>query len=163
MPQFDFATFPPQLFWLLVTFVVLFFVMWRHALPRISNVLAARQRHIESDLERATSLRQEADAVLAEYEKALSDARSRAADAIRKAGEEMAAESARRHEAFGKKLTAQTRDAEERIAKARQDALDQVTAVAGEAAAAATAKLIGVAPEAGQVESAVKDALRSRG
>ncbi len=163
MPQFDFETFTPQLFWLLVTFVVLFFVMWRHALPRISSVLAARQRHIESDLERATNLRQEADEVLAEYEKALAEARSRATDAIRKAGEEMAAESARRHDAFGQELAAQTREAEKRIRKAKQDALDQVTAVAGEAAAAATTKLIGVTPGASQVESAVKDALRSRG
>jgi len=162
MPQLDPTSFATQLVWLVLCMVPLYLILRRAVLPRISEVLAARQRHIESDLERATSLRQEADAVLAEYEKALSEARSRAADAVRKAGEEMAAESARRHDAFGKKLAAQTREAEGRIAQAKQDALNQVTAVAGEAAAAATAKLIGVTPEAGQVESAIKDALGRR-
>ena len=61
MPQFDPGTFLPQLFWLTVTFGCLFVVVWRHALPRISEVMAARQRHIDSDLEKAASLRREAE------------------------------------------------------------------------------------------------------
>ena len=163
MPQFDTTSFAPQLFWLVVTFLVLLVVMWRHALPRISDVLAARQRHIDSDLERATALRQEADAVLAEYEKALAEARSRAAAAIKQAGDEMAAQSARRHEAFGQELAAKAQAAEGRIAEAREEALAQVTAVAGEVAAAATAKLIGTEVPASQVDSAVKDVMRGQG
>ena len=163
MPQFDISSFTPQLFWLLVTFSVLFFMMWRHALPRISQILAARQRHIESDLEKATNLRQEADQVLAEYEKALAEARSKATEAIKKVSDEMAAQSAERHEVFGQELAGKTREAEARIAKAKEAALDQVTVVAGEVAAAATAKLIGTAPAPSQVEGAVKDAMRGRG
>ena len=162
MPQFEVSNFMPQLFWLFVSFAVLFLVMWRHALPRISEVLAARQRHIDSDLEKATDLRREAEAVLAEYEKALAEARSQAADAIRKASDEMASESARRHEAFGRELAAQTSEAEDRIARAKQDALDQVTAVAAEVANATTAKLIGISPAPGEVEDAVKDIMRDR-
>jgi F-type H+-transporting ATPase subunit b len=163
MPQLDPTYFSTQLFWLLLTIVPLYFVLRRAVLPRITGVLAARQRHIDADLEKASGLRQEADAVLAEYEKALSEARNRAAEAVKKAADEMAAESASRHEAFGKDLAAKTRDAEARIAEAKQQALEQVTAVAGEVAAAATAKLIGAAPAASQVEGAVKDAMEGRG
>ena len=160
MPQLDPSSFPTQLFWLLLTFVPLYFILRRAVLPRITEVLAARQRHIDSDLERAATLRREAETVMAEYEKALAEARARAADAIKRASDEMAAESARRHEAFGQELAATTREAEGRIAKAKEDALAQVTAVAGEVATAATAKLIGVSLPAGQVEKAVKKAMR---
>ena len=42
MPQLDFATFPNQIFWLIVTLVVIYFVLSRIALPRIGAVLAGR-------------------------------------------------------------------------------------------------------------------------
>ena len=40
MPQLDFSTFPNQIFWLLVTLAVIYFVLSRVALPRIGAVLA---------------------------------------------------------------------------------------------------------------------------
>ena len=128
----------------------------------MGEVLGARQRHIESDLEKAGSLKEEADKVLAAYEKALAEGRDQAAALIKKAADEMAAEGARHHEAFGQELAAKTREAEGRIAKAKEDALAEVTAVAAEVAAAATAKLIGTGVPVEQVKHAVEDAIRSR-
>ena len=43
MPQFDPNTFLPQLFWLLVTFGLLYVVLGRALLPRIAGVLEARK------------------------------------------------------------------------------------------------------------------------
>ncbi len=37
-PPFDTATFPSQIFWLVVSFAVLFVVLWRIAGPRINGV-----------------------------------------------------------------------------------------------------------------------------
>lgn len=163
MPQFDPATFPPQLFWLLVTFGVLFVAMWRYALPRLSRILEARQHRIDTDLDKAAALKEDADKVLAEYEAALADARDRALGVVKQASEEMAAESARRHEAFGRELAERTGKAEARIAAAKTEALANVKTVAAEVAAAATAKLIDVQPPPDQVQGAVEDAMRSRG
>ena len=45
MPQLEqIATYPSQVFWLVVTFVALFLIMWRVAVPRISDALEARQQ-----------------------------------------------------------------------------------------------------------------------
>lgn len=162
MPQFDPSTFSPQLFWLLVTFAVLFVAMWRHALPRISGILEARRQRIGSDLEKAAALKAETEQVAAEYEKALAEARDKAAAAIKQAGAEMAAEAAKRHESFGKELAARTGEAERRIAAARDEALGKIRTVAEEAAGAATAKLIGVELSPEQLRAAVEDALRTR-
>ncbi len=163
MPQFEPSTFTPQLFWLVVTFSVLFFAMWRHALPRISGILEARQQRIGSDLERAAALKTEAERVAAEYEKALAEARDKAAEALKQAVGEMAAEAAERHESFGQELAARTAEAEERIAAARDQALGNIKTVAEEAAGAATAKLIGIDLSAEQLRDAVEDAIRRRG
>ena len=162
MPQFEPSSFSPQLFWLLVTFAVLFFAMWRHALPRISGILEARQQRIGSDLEKAAAFKTEAEEVAAEYEKALAEARDKAAAALKQAGAELAAEAAKRHESFGKELADRTGEAEQRIAAARDEALDNIKTVAEEVAGAATAKLIGVELSPDALRGAVEDALRRR-
>lgn len=163
MPQFDPSTFSPQLFWLVVTFAVLFVAVWRHALPRLSGILEARQQRIDSDLDKAAALKAEAEQVAAEYEKALAEARDKAATAIKQAGDEMASEAAKRHEVFGQELAARTAEAEQRIAAARDEALGNIKTVAEEAAGAATAKLIGVELSAEQLRDAVEGAMRRRG
>ncbi|MFQ5774470.1 MAG: F0F1 ATP synthase subunit B' [Kiloniellaceae bacterium] len=163
MPQFDPTTFLPQLFWLAVTFAALFFVMRRYALPRLSDIMEARQERVTADLEKASTLKEEADKVLAEYEKVLAEARRQAAAAIKQAGDMMAAQAAKRHEAFGRELAEKTGEAENRIAAAKEEALAHLTAVASEAAAAATAKLIGADVGPDQVHKAVEEAMRSRG
>lgn len=162
MPQFDPSSFTPQLFWLVVTFGVLFVVMWRHALPRISAILEARQQRIGSDLEKAAAFKAETERVAAEYEKALAEARDKAAAALKQAAAEMAAEAAQRHESFGKELAARTGEAERRIAAARDEALGNIKTVAEETAGAATAKLIGVELSSEQLRDAVEDVLRRR-
>jgi F-type H+-transporting ATPase subunit b len=162
MPQFEPSSFSPQLFWLVVTFAVLFFAMWRHALPRISGILEARQQRIGSDLEKAAAFKAEAEEVAAEYEKALAEARDKAAAALKQAGAELAAEAAKRHESFGKELAARTGEAEQRIAAARDEALDNIKTVAEEVAGAATTKLIGVELSPDALRGAVEDALRRR-
>jgi F-type H+-transporting ATPase subunit b len=53
MPQLDFSTYLPQVFWLVVTFIALFLIMWKIAVPRIANSLEARQKRIEDYLDRA--------------------------------------------------------------------------------------------------------------
>ncbi len=163
MPQFDPTAFTPQLFWLAVTFTVLFFAMWRFALPRLSNIMEARQQRIDADLDKAASVKEEADRVLAAYEQAQAEARDQAAAVIKQAGDRMAAEGAARHEAFRAELAERTRVAEQRIAAAKDAALANVKTVAAEAARAATAKLIGVEAPVEQVRDAVEATARKRG
>ena len=57
MPQLDPSTWPNQIFWLLVTLVVMYFVLSRIALPRIGAVLAERKGTITNDLAAAEELK----------------------------------------------------------------------------------------------------------
>ena len=53
MPQLAFSTYPTQIFWLLVTLAVIYFILSRVALPRIGGVLAERAGTITNDLAKA--------------------------------------------------------------------------------------------------------------
>ena len=75
MPQFDPSTFsrPGQLFWLVVSFAVLYWLVVKVAVPRVGGVLDQRARVIQEDIDRATALKADADAAAAAYEKAMAD------------------------------------------------------------------------------------------
>ena len=85
MPQLDTSTFLPQLFWLAICFIALYFIMWKLVMPRIASVLQDRQERIDDDLEKAEKLRNDAAAVLETYEKTVAEGRSRAQAILREA------------------------------------------------------------------------------
>ena len=162
MPQFNFDTFPSQIFWLLISFAALYFLLARTALPKIGAVLEARQRKIDDDLERATELELQAKEALVAYEAELDVAREQAQSAIRQATEEMAADAEQQQHKLAAKLTADVEAAEGRIAAARKDALTHIQQVANEAARAATARLIGVDVDEAQAGEAVAAVSKER-
>jgi len=163
MPQLEFADYAPQLVWLAITFVALYLLMARVALPGIARVLEDRERRIEDDLDRAGRLKAEADGVLAAYNKALAEARGAAQAELQKAAAAAAAEAARRDSAIAAELAAKTRAAEARIAAAKTAALVELRAAAAEVAAAAVVKLIGVEPPGDRIRAAVEAAVEGRG
>lgn len=85
MPQLDFSTWPNQIFWLLVTLVVIYLVLSRIALPRIGAVLADRKSTITNDLAAAEELKQKAVTAEKAYNDALANARSEAAKIVAQA------------------------------------------------------------------------------
>lgn len=89
MPQLEqLYTFPSQVFWLVVTFVALFFFLRQVALPKVTEVLDARRRKIEGDLEKAAALKSDAEKVLAQYQAAVAKGREEAQTLLRRVGEE---------------------------------------------------------------------------
>jgi len=144
MPQLDPAVWPTQLIWLAITFGILYLIVWRIALPRIADVLEARQRKLDDDLKKATALKDEAATILAEYEKMRADAQASAHDVLQKAQATMKAEAARQSQEIAARLSQQGEEAEARIAQAKTAALASLEGTVSEVVAAATEKLIGV-------------------
>ena len=160
MPQIEqIATFPSQIFWLVVCFVVLYLLMWKVALPRIGDILAERQDRIDDDLQKAERLRNEAAEVLATYERGMAEGREKAQALVREAADRLAKESAARHAALTETLKRRTEEAERQIETARREALASVRTVAAETAQAAAAKLIGVEVGRTDAERAVDQAM----
>jgi F-type H+-transporting ATPase subunit b len=159
MPQLDIASFPSQLFWLAVIFVLLLVVMARIGLPRVRAVLDTRSAKIDGDLGAAADARGRSEALLAEYERSLAAARADAQSTVRTMVESLAKEHAHREHELMERLTVEARSAEARIATAKQSALANVRQIAVEAAQAATARLVGNDLPAADIEAAVTSVL----
>lgn len=134
MPQLDIGTFDNQVFWLLITLVVIYFVLSRVALPRIAAILAERQGTITNDIAAAEDLKAKAEEAEAAYDQALADARS---EAQRISAETKAAIQADLDVAIAKadaEISAKTAESEKAIADIRAGAMEAVTEVAKDTA-----------------------------
>ena len=143
MPQLDIGSFAPQLVWLAITFILLYVLMSRVALPRIGDVLEERQSRIARDIEEADRLRRESEDAIKAYDTALAEARAKAQALAGDAKQKAQAESAARSAELDKQLATQTEDADRRIREMAAKAQGEVAGIATEAAQAIASRLIG--------------------
>lgn len=130
MPQLEFGTFPNQIFWLLVTLVVIYFVLSKIALPRIAAVLAERQGTITNDIAAAEDLKQKALDAEEAYNKALADARVEASRIVAEAKAEMQAGLDAEIAKADAQIAAKAAESGKKIDEIRAGAMDAVKDVA---------------------------------
>src|SRR5436190_18702262 len=159
-PPFEKQTFASQLVWFALTFVVLYLLMSRIALPRIGAILEDRRKHIENDLAEAQRLKDSSDAAIAAHEKALAEARGRAQTLANETREKAAAAAEARRKEVDAKLNARIAEAEKTIAATRSAAMANVHSVASDTVPAIVERLIGIAPESKEVAEAVSNVLK---
>ena len=159
MPQLDFSTFPNQIFWLLVTLVVIYFVLSRVALPRIGSVLAERKGTITNDLAAAEELKQKAVGAEKAYNDALISARAEAAKIVAAAKADIQKDLDKALAKADAEIAAKSAESEKRIGEIRAGAMDAVTIVAKDTAKELVAALGGKA-DAKAVTAAVTAALK---
>jgi F-type H+-transporting ATPase subunit b len=159
-PPFQKDTFASQFVWLALAFIALYLIASKIALPRIGSIMQARRDRISADLAEAQRFKDESDAAIAAYEKALADARARAQALANATRERLAAEAEERRKVLEGQLNARLAEAEKTIAATKSAAMTNVRGIALEAAAAIVARLIGAAPPAAAVEDAVTEVLK---
>jgi F-type H+-transporting ATPase subunit b len=158
MPQLEFGDYAPQLVWLAITFVALYFLMSRVALPRIATVIESRRDRVANDLDTAARLRSETDEVIAAYEQELAEARNKAHRIAAETRDRLNAELGEERARIESELAERTDESERQIAAARDKALAGVDSVAREAAADIVETLLGAKPTAKELDGAVKAA-----
>lgn len=156
LPQLDATTFPSQLFWLAVTFVLLYLIFSKKSLPEISGVLENRQQHIEDDLESAEKLKEEAEQAQRAYEESLTDAKEQATKALHDVQEKMKAKAEKQNNDFRAKAEKDIQGLEDRLNKAKEAAMDDMNTIAAEIASEAAKKIVGIDPDLEQAKTVVK-------
>ena len=159
MPQLDFSTFGNQIFWLVVTLVVIYLILSRVALPRIAGVLAERSGTISNDLAAAEELKVKAVAAEEAYNQALSDARAEAAKIVASAKADMKAELDAAIAKADAEISQKTAESEKVISEIRATALESVEEVAKNTAMALVSAL-GGKEDAKTIDAAVSNEMK---
>jgi F-type H+-transporting ATPase subunit b len=143
MPQLDVNAWPPQLFWLAVTFLVLYFIISKVVIPRTGGVIAGRQNQIDSDLASAQRFKTDTDKAVAEYEKALAEARDNAHGIAQETRNKLSAEVDTARAKLEGELGDKIAQAEKSIQATRSKALASVSELAADIAADIVGRLTG--------------------
>jgi len=131
-------------FWAFVSLILFLAVLVYVKVPSIvAKALDARADRIRKELEDARALREEAQQLLAEYQRKRHEAEKEAADlvaAAQREAEHIVADAKAKTEEY---VARRTKLAEQKIAQAERDAIAEVRARAVDVAVAAAGKILG--------------------
>lgn len=159
LPQLDVTTFANQIFWLVLTMLLLYWVLSRIALPRIGGVIADRQGAITGDLGAAEEFKRRAREAEAAYDKALAEARTQAQGIVAENRAVMQRELDTAVAHADAEISARAAESEQRISEIRARAVEDARSVARDV----TAELVtafGGRAETGAIATAVDQRLK---
>jgi len=159
MPQLNITDFAPQLVWLAIAFIALYFIMSRLALPGVGKVLEDRKTRIDGDLAEAARLRNATEAAMSAYEQALATAKARAQGIARASREQMTGEIEKQRAEIDAQITGRMADAEHRIIELKNAAIGHIGEIAADAAEALVARFLSKPLSRPELVSAVNEAL----
>lgn len=134
MPQLCDEWVANQIFWLIITLIVIYFILARFALPRIGSILAARKSAIAQDIATAEELRQKAAEVEAHYNEALATAKAEAQRIANATKAELQKGIDKALTAADEKIAQKTAESENRLAAIEANSLSSIGEVSKEAA-----------------------------
>lgn len=143
-PQLNISTYPSQVFWLFVSFILLYVLMSKLALPRVASVIDTRDAKKDADLARAAEMSAEAEKLKTSYASTLAKAQEDAASAISSAEQAIAEKIASADAAFADHAKKRLLTAEQAVNKAKQEALNAMPDIAAEIAADMANKIANV-------------------
>jgi F-type H+-transporting ATPase subunit b len=143
------------LFWVLVAFVIFFALLIYYGVPgSIGKALDDRADDIRKELDEARKLREDAQALLADYQRKAREAETEARSIIDQARREAEALAVEARKALAESVDRRSKLAEEKIARAEAQALADVRSTAVDTALAASRELL-----KGRASGAMGDAL----
>lgn len=155
-PPFNTATFEAQLVWLAITFVLLYYLMAKVALPRIATILEERRDRIADDLDQAAQFKAQTEQAIEAYETSLAEARAKAHAIAQETRDRLNAETDAHRERLEADLDKKIADAEARIAETKEAALANVREIATDVATSIVSQLTREEADKAAVEKAVE-------
>jgi F-type H+-transporting ATPase subunit b len=158
-PPFDKTNFAGQIFWLAITFAILYLFLSRWALPRMAGTIEARRSRLTGDLKAAEDMKKAAEDAGAAYETALAEARRGAQAIAQEARDKLTAEADETRRKLEGELAAKLAAAEAQIASTKAQAMSNVEGIAMDTAGAIVRRLLGQDAQPSELNEAVKSAL----
>lgn len=134
MPQLETSTYLSQFFWLITSFLTLWFFMAWFIIPKIEEVMEQRRRKIDDYVQKAEKINKQALQSLAKYEKALQKAKNEADNSLEQSKIALEKSVADKHAELESLLNKKIADTEYMLAKERQETIAAINDVSNKLA-----------------------------
>lgn len=145
MPQLNTLTYSSQLFWLGICFFALYLILAYFILPKITRILEMREETIEEKLNKASTYREQAEDLRADYDRILEQAKEKAHQHLKSTSTTVSAAIANQQKDFLDKLSDRLHVAEQELYRSRLESGKEIESLARDVANTIFLKLTGKA------------------
>jgi len=162
MPQLNPEFWISQIFWLTITFGILYVVLSKLILPKISANLEMRKSQILENIEAAEKQREESELRIAEYKKNVQDSRNEAKNYFKQTKEKLLKDINLKKDALEKDLDGEIQKAEIEIQELKDRSPEKISKIAIETSTDLIQQLIGVEVNSSSISAIVDDLSRKK-
>ena len=162
MPQLNPEFCVSQIFWLIITFGLLYVVLSKLILPKISANLEIRKSQIIENIEAAEKKREQSELNIEEYKKIVQDSKNEAKNYFKQAREKVLKDINVKKETLDKELDEEVDKAESEIKNFRDNAPEKIKRIAIETSADLLQELIGTETNSSSISAIVDDLSRKK-
>jgi F-type H+-transporting ATPase subunit b len=163
MPQLNPEFWISQIFWLTLTFGILYLVLSKFILPKISENLESRKSQILENIEAADKQRENSEAKLKEYDEIVSRSKLEAKNIFSQAREKALKDINSKKEVLDKQIDEEIGKVEEEIKTLRSSATDKINKIAIDTSSELVQKLIGAEVNNSSISAIVDDLSKRSG
>ena len=160
MPQLNPEFWFSQIFWLTITFGILFIILSKFILPKIRNNLESRKSQIMENIEIADNQKTKSEKNLKGYDKIILDAKDNAKKTLNLAKEKIQLDLGIEREKIESELNSEIEDAENEIKDLKKSSPEKISLIAVDTAAEIIQKLIGVEVNKSNVSAIVNEQVK---
>ena len=160
MPQLNPEFWFSQIFWLIITFGIMFILLSKFILPKISENLESRKAEILENIEAAEKQREESDKKLKEYEKLILESKIEAKNYFNKAREKILKDVDKKRENLEKEINDEISNVEKEILDLKNKSPEKIRKIAIETSSDLIKQLIGVEVNNSSISAIVEDVSR---
>ena len=157
MPQLNPEFWVSQIFWLTITFGILYIVLSKLILPKISANLEIRKSQILENIEAAEKQRKESEEKIKEYNKIIQDNKIKAKNYYNQVREKILKDINKKKENLDNDLNEEIKKAELEIQDLKNKSPEKITKIAIETSNDLIKQLIGVEVNNSSISAIVKD------
>ena len=157
MPQLNPEFWISQIFWLIITFGILFIVLTKVILPKISDNLETRKSQILENIETADKQKEESQKKIDEYEKIILDSKLKAKSYFNEAREKILDDINKKRAALDKDLDKEISEVEKELSDLKNKSGEKINKIAAETSAELIKELIGEEVNSSSIAAIVED------
>ena len=157
MPQLNPEFWISQIFWLIITFGILFIVLTKVILPKISDNLETRKSQILENIETADKQKEESQKKIDEYEKIILESKLKAKSYFNEAREKILDDINEKRAALEKDLDKEIDEVEKELSDLKNKSGEKINKIAAETSAELIKELIGEDVNSSSIAAIVED------
>ena len=160
MPQLNPEFWAAQIFWLILIFSILYLVIWKIFLPRITHSVENRKSKIVNDLDQAQKLKENAEKKLKEYNKIIENSKQEAKKIIEDGRKKLDQDIESKKKDFNNQIEKEIIAAEKEIKDLKKTSVLNIGKIASELSAELMKKIINTEVNKSNVSAVVDDIIK---